>query len=113
MKKHAAVLIICGVLIIVPSRSAHAQKEVIRRQIGILHAGTPPDVNADIFIEGLRQQGYSDGKNISIVHRFAQGRSDRLPELAKELAQLKVNALFGGGAPAAIALKQATNTIPI
>src|SRR5262249_483420 len=84
-----------AVLLLAISFPAHAQKEPVTHRMGILHAGTPPDVNADIFIYGLRQLGYSDGKNISIEHEFAQGKSDRLPELAKELAQLKVNAMFG------------------
>ena len=102
-----------GALLLAISFPAHAQKEPVTHRMGILHAGTPPDVNTDIFIDGLRQLDYSDGKNISIEHQFAQGKSDRLPELAKELVQMKVDAMFGGGAPAALALKQATRTIPI
>ena len=102
-----------GALLLAISFPAHAQKEPVTHRMGILHAGTPPDINTDIFIDGLRQLDYSDGKNISIEHQFAQGKSDRLPELAKELVQMKVDAMFGGGAPAALALKQATRTIPI
>jgi putative ABC transport system substrate-binding protein len=102
-----------GVLLFTINFPAHAQREPTTHRMGILHAGTPPDVNADVFVEGLRQLGYSDGKNISIEHRFAQGKSDHLPELANELVQLKLNAIFGPGAPAAFALKQATKTIPI
>src|SRR6516164_2220424 len=101
-----------GALLFTISFPAHAQKEPTKHRIGILHAGAPPDTNANIFIGALRQLGYSDEK-LSIEDRFAHGKSDRLPELAKELAQLKVNAMFGVGAPAALALKQATNTIPI
>lgn len=102
-----------AILILVFVQLADAQNKPTMPRIGFLHAGTPPDINGDIFIEGLRQLGYSDGKNIFIEHRFAQGKTDRLPELAKELVQLKVNAMFGVGATAALALKQATKTIPI
>ena len=102
-----------AILILALAQLTGAQNKPTMPRIGVLHAGTPPDVNADIFLDGLRQLGYSDGKNISIEHRFAQGQSDRLPELAKELVQTKVNGMFGLGAPAAVALKQATKTIPI
>jgi putative ABC transport system substrate-binding protein len=113
MKKVSFTLFILAALIFAPVNLAQAQKPTSIPRIGVLHAGTPPDISAGIFIEGLRQLGYNDGKNISIEHRFAQGKTDRLPELAKELVQLKVDAIFGGGAPAALALKQATKTIPI
>src|SRR5690242_15123123 len=102
-----------GALLLAISFPAGAQKEPTTYRMGILHAGTQPDVNADVFIEDLRQLGYSDGHNMAIEHRFAKGKSDRLPELAKELAQVKVSAMFGVGAPAGFALKQATKTIPI
>ncbi len=113
MKKVSFTLFILAALIFAPVNLAQAQKPTSIPRIGVLHAGTPPDISAGIFIEGLRQLGYNDGKNISIEHRFAQGKTDRLPEFAKELVQLKVDAIFGGGAPAALALKQATKTIPI
>ena len=113
MKKVSLTFFILAALIFAPVNLAQAQKPTSIPRIGVLHAGTPPDISAGIFIEGLRQLGYNDGKNISIEHRFAQGKTDRLPELAKELVQLKVDAIFGGGAPAALALKQATKTIPI
>jgi len=102
-----------GALLLATNFPVHAQKEPTTHRMGILHAGMPPDVNTDVFIEDLRQLGYSDGKNMAIEHRFAEGKSDRLPELAKKLVQVKVNAMFGIGAPAGFALKQATNTIPI
>jgi putative tryptophan/tyrosine transport system substrate-binding protein len=113
MKKVSFTFFILAALIFAPVYLAQAQKPASIPRMGVLHAGTPPDISAGIFIEGLRQLGYNDGKNISIEHRFAQGKTDRLPELAKELVQLKVDAIFGGGAPAALALKQATKTIPI
>src|ERR1051325_482574 len=111
MKKKALSVILFGIVIIAPVH-AFAQKDTAMHRIGILHAGSAPDVNADIFIDALRPLGYSEGKNLYIEHRFAQGKTERLPELARELVQARVNAMFAGGAPAAIALKQASKTVP-
>ena len=73
----------------------------------------PPNAIFDVFIEGLRELGHIDGKNILIEYRFAEGKEDRLPELATELVRLKVDAIFTAGTPALFAVKQATKTIPI
>jgi ABC-type uncharacterized transport system substrate-binding protein len=62
---------------------------------------------------GLRDLGYMEGKNIVIEFRWAEGRSDRLPDLAAELARSTVDVLVTGGTPAILAAKQATTTIPI
>ena len=113
MKKAISSLIILAILIIIIVHLAQAQKQAMTNRIGILHVGASPDSNVDAFIQGLRELGYIDGKNIFIEHRFAQGKTDRLPELATEMVQLKVNAIFSGGATATFALKQATKTVPI
>jgi putative ABC transport system substrate-binding protein len=62
---------------------------------------------------GLRDLGYVEGKNIVIEFRWAEGRSDRLQDLAAELVRLKVDVLVTGGTPGILAAKQATRTIPI
>ena len=62
---------------------------------------------------GLRDLGYMEGKNIVIEFRWAEGRYDRLPDLAAELVRLKVDVLVTAGTPGALAAKQATTTIPI
>jgi putative ABC transport system substrate-binding protein len=72
--------------------------------------------NADLiagFREGLRELGYTEGKNLIIDYRFAEGQSERLGHLAVELVGLPVNAIVVTSAPAAIAAKRATATIPI
>ena len=63
------------------------------------------------FLDGLRALGYVDGENIVIEARHADGRLERLPELAGELVRLKVDVLVTFGS--ASAAKQATNTVPI
>ena len=62
----------------------------------------------------LREHGYIDGQNIIIEYRSAKGKADRVPELAAELARLKVDIIVaGGGDPVVRAAKNATKTIPI
>jgi putative ABC transport system substrate-binding protein len=62
---------------------------------------------------GLRDLGYVEGKNIVIEFRWAEGRLERLPDLAAELVRLPVDVLMTAGTPGALAAKQATTTIPI
>src|SRR6266516_3649348 len=65
------------------------------------------------FLQGLREHGYEEGRNILIEYRFSEDRDDRLPELAAELVDLKVDLILASGTPASLAASQATNTIPI
>ena len=65
------------------------------------------------FRQGMREQGYVDGKNLSIEWRSAEGNSARLPGLAAELAKLKLDVIVAGGTPATRAAQKATATIPI
>ena len=65
------------------------------------------------LLQGLREQGYVEGQNIVIEYRFSNDRNDRLPELAAELINLKVELIVASGTPASFAAKQATSTIPI
>ena len=75
-------------------------------------AGTP-SVQIMGFLEGLKELGYVDGKNIRIEYRFAEGKPDRLSELAAELARLKVDIIVAETGGAALQAKKATQTIPI
>jgi len=65
------------------------------------------------FLDGLEQQGFVVGQNIAIEYRYAEGQPDRLPALAAELVGLPAALLVATGAPAAVAAKEATATIPI
>jgi putative tryptophan/tyrosine transport system substrate-binding protein len=113
MKKRASTLFILATLILAPVYLAYAQKQSTTPRMGVLLLGAPPNANLDAFIQGLRELGYIEGKNILVEYRFAEGKADRLPELARELVLLKVDAIFTAGTPAIFALKGATKTIPI
>ena len=67
----------------------------------------------DSFQRELGKLGYVDGKNVVFHYRYAEGKLDRLPALAEELVRLKVDVLIAPNTPAALALKNATKTIPI
>lgn len=70
-------------------------------------------VRTAAFLDGLRQLGYVDGKNIKIEYRWAEGRFDRLPQLAAELVALKPDVIVTAAPPAVRAAQNATKTIPI
>jgi len=65
------------------------------------------------LLQGLRERGYIEGRNIVIEYRFSDDRDDRLPALAAELVAMKVHLIVASGTPASFAARQATSTIPI
>ena len=93
--------------------NAQQPKKIPR--IGFL-IGTFPSTNAariDAFREGLRELGYVEGKNVVIEYRWAEGKFDRLPDLAAELVRLKVDVIVANGPVLTRPAKEATSTIPI
>ena len=85
------------------------------RRIGFLAVGSREGraFMIDGFLQGLREHGYVEGQNVVIEYRFSEDRNDRLPALAAELVNLKVELIVASGTPASFAAKQATSTIPI
>ena len=94
---------------------AQAQQPTKVPRIGYLSAASPSAISARIeaFRQGLRELGYVEGKNIIIEWRSAEGKLDRLSELAAELVRLKVDVIVTGGPIPTRAAKEATVTIPI
>ena len=84
--------------------------------IGFLSSRSPAESADSVtaFRQGLREAGFIEGQNLLIAFRWAEGRYDRLRELAADLVGLRVAILFAaGGSPSALAAKAATSTIPI
>ena len=97
---------------------ATAQQAGRIRRIGFLASrwrSTPsnPDVYYDAFVQGMRELGYEEGKNLLIEWRFAEDQTKRLPSLAGELAAAKVEAIVTHGVLATRAAQQATGSIPV
>ena len=97
------------------SSLAEAQQTKKVPRIGYLTTSFASEVTSrvDSLQQGLRELGYLEGKNINIEYRYAEGKSERLPALANELIELKVELIVTHGFPPARAAKQATKTIPI
>jgi putative ABC transport system substrate-binding protein len=95
--------------------AAQAQ-QTTKPVIGFLHSGSP-DAFADRlrgFRQGLKEGGYVEGENVSIVYRWAEGQTGRLPELASELVRWPVAVITAtGGSYSALAVKAATTSIPV
>src|SRR5437764_7781255 len=93
--------------------AARAQQSKVAR-IGALYIGLADAQSfKNEFREGLRELGYVEGQNIAFEFRSAEGKLDRLPELASELVRLKVDVIVALYVPCALAAKQATREIPI
>jgi putative ABC transport system substrate-binding protein len=114
MKRHAlavALSVAIGVAWLSPAAKAQRAEKVPR--VGWLQGDVSTRPYYGGFPQGLRELGYVEGKNISIVVRSANGELDRLPELVRELVRLNVDVLLVGGDQGLRAAKEATNTIPI
>ena len=102
--------------IVVTGAVAQAQQQKKVPRIGFLvpDSQSASSIRTEAFLQGLRELGYMEGQNIVIEYRFAEGKIDRFPDLAAELARLKVDIIVAaGGNGVTRAAQQATNTIPI
>jgi putative ABC transport system substrate-binding protein len=114
MKRKIIVFTLCGVFFAL-SFEAEAQQPAKVPRVGVLLALSHSAISDRIqaFREGLRELGYVEGKTIVIEYRYANGKFERLPDLATELAGLKVDVIVTGGPTATRPAKEATATIPI
>ena len=114
MRRRKFVALLGGVVAAWPF-AARAQQKAMP-VIGVLYAGPRsasfgPFMNA--FRQGLSEAGYVEGQNLAIEYRWAEDNYDRLPALAAELVDRKVDLIMASSPPSALAAKSATSTIPI
>jgi len=104
-----------GAMLSALSFSVEAQQTGKIPRIGYLSSlsASSDSSRNDAFRQGLKELGYVEEKNVAIEYEFAQGKLDRLPDLAGELVRLKVDVIVVGGSTATRAAKNATKLIPI
>ena len=106
-----------GAVLLTAPLVAHAQPAGKATHIGFLSPSSLHDPRTQTFVEafrqGLRDLGWVEGQNMTIEYRWAEERTERLPDLARDLARLKVDVIVASTSPAVQAAKQATKTIPI
>src|ERR1051325_6350704 len=113
MNPKLSLWLLTAILLVLPHRGLAQQPKKIPRIGYLVFAGTVTTYRTDAFRQGLRQLGYAEGKDFVIEDRNADGKLDRLNELAAELVRLKVDVFVTRGPPATRAAKAATATIPI
>jgi len=116
MRRSAIGLIVTLTLaILAASLTAEAQQATPVYRIGLFSGilSSAPNPRVEAFRQGLRDLAYVEGQNLVIEYRYAEGRPERLPDLAAELVHLNVDVIVAGGPAAIRAAQQATRTIPI
>src|SRR5215475_15415574 len=117
MKRAAVPSILVVVVLLAVAVIAEAQQATKIPRIGYLigsHSAAGSRSTDEAFKQKLRELGYLEDQNIVIEYRYAEGKFDRLADLAAELVRLKVDVIVaGGGSPAIQAAQNATRTIPI
>src|SRR5437870_7222974 len=110
------VMVILTLSVLVAPLATEGQQATKVYRIGWLSPGFPrPDHDppVDAFRQGLREFGYVEGQNLVMEYRGAEGRIERLPDLAAELVQFQVAVMVAVGTAATRAAQDATHTIPI
>ena len=110
MIRPALLALALGVLALATCIEAWADSKIVR--VGFLRAEAPDNL-FEPFKRGLQDLGYVEGRNLVIEQRWAHGKYNDLPRLAKELVDLKVQVIFASCTPCALAARAATQTIPI
>jgi len=107
--------IAAGALLLCAAPASLAQSPDKKAHIGILVGGSQAQRGhlERALLEGLREQGYIEGKNLVLERRYADGSADKVPELARELAAMKLDAVVTTCTPSTRAAKQATGSTPI
>jgi putative ABC transport system substrate-binding protein len=109
------VIVVLALSLTVAPLAAEAQQAVKVPRVGFLMAGSSQGIQSylDAFRQGLYELGYVEGQSIAIEYRWAEGKYERLSDLAAELVRLKPDVIVAVATPAVQAAKQATKAIPI
>jgi putative ABC transport system substrate-binding protein len=111
MRRREVISLIGGAIAVIPL-TAYAQQSALR-VVGVLSPEGPKTGNVDGLVQGLRDLGYVEGRNIRFEYRWAEGKFDRLPELAADLVQQRVDVIVAFVTQATEAAKKQTSIIPI
>jgi putative tryptophan/tyrosine transport system substrate-binding protein len=114
MRRRRFIALLGGAAASLLPRPLRAQRSTKLPRLGILLYSSPRgDPGNEAFRLGLSELGYVDGQNISLEYRFAEGKLERLPELAADLVRLNPDMIFALGGDVAPHVRNATKTIPI
>ena len=111
--KVTAFLVLLALSLLVAPLPATAQPPGKVYRIGYLATIPPPAHLWEALLDGLREHGYSEGRNLVFERRFSEGNTERFVAFATEMVQLKVDCIIAITTPAALAVKHATMMIPI
>ena len=106
-------LFIAAIAMLLAPLPAEAQRPGTIPRIGVIFIGGRDQPHLESFKQGLRERGYVEGKNIRLEYRYAEGKYDRLPELATDLVRERVDVIVTTSSISARAARQVTRTIPI
>jgi len=114
MRRRQFITVLGGAAASLMSRPLHAQRSAKPFRLGVMLYSTPQgDPNNEAFFRGMSDLGYVDGQNIVFEYRFAEGKLERLPELAADLVRLNPDMIYALGGDVAPVVRKATRTIPI
>ena len=114
MDRRAFIRGLAGTAVLSPG-AGHARAQSKTRRVGVLMTTTPVAAAHIVaaFADGLKELGHVEGKNVVIEYRWAEGRRERLAEMAADLVRQKVDVIVASSQAPALAAKRATTTIPI
>jgi ABC-type uncharacterized transport system substrate-binding protein len=112
MMTKITVLTVCAMLLAL-CFAAEAQQAPKIPRVGILFIGGRDQPHLESFMQGMREHGYTEGKNVFFEYRYAEGKYDRLPDLVADLVQKKVDVIVTTSSLSAQAARKVTSTVPI